>query len=392
MTGAFGNRLCALILTGSLARNEAAVEEADGTSKLLGDAEFLLVFADDSALPRPGDVRHLAQEIEARLARHGVAGSMDLDAIHPSFLRALKPHIFAYELRKCGHVVWGDQGILNLIPPFTAADIPLEDAWRLLCNRMIEQLEVAPELGAQHIILPPAVHYRTVKLYRDMATSFLIFTGGYEPTYRGRAERLNSMSADPSEKRGLPFPLIDFSNRVSACTGFMLQGRWDGLHNQTASCPPSFAFWQEAISQARLLWRWELMRLTGGDASLSDQGLMETWMKMQPVRDRLRGWAYVLRECGWRRSWREWPRWLRLAWRASPRYCVYSAATRILFDLPSILDARAGTPATTNPEFNSICSWLPANHGDHRASAPRWVQAVSAVSWNYLHFLKGTRA
>ncbi|MGH9397986.1 MAG: hypothetical protein ACRD18_14195 [Terriglobia bacterium] len=391
VAGAFGDRLRALILTGSLARDEATVLEKNGTRELLGDAEFLLVFAEGVVLPSAGAIHRLGQEIEGRLAQRGVHSPLDLDAVHSGFLRELRPHIFAYELRTCGQVVWGDQQILSLIPASSGADIPLEDAWRLLSNRMIEQLDAAIELASNPSALPRSVQYRTVKLYQDMATSFLVFAGAYEPTYRGRAERLRALAADPSTSWDLPFPLHEFSNRVSACTNFKLQGNQDGSLSSTGDCPPSIAFWQEAVTQARLLWRWELMRLTHSHAALSDQELMKKWMSMQPLRDRLRGWAYVLRRCGWHRSWREWPRWVRRARQASPRYCVYAAASQLFFQLPGALGPASQPPAIRR-DWEAWRSWLPMDHHDPKVLAADWQQAIFAISENYKRFLTGTRA
>jgi len=49
---AFGNSLRAIVVTGSLARGEETVELESGYKIVLGDAEFLLVFHPNVALPR----------------------------------------------------------------------------------------------------------------------------------------------------------------------------------------------------------------------------------------------------------------------------------------------------------------------------------------------------
>ncbi len=391
VTGAFGDRLRALILTGSLARDEATVVEENGASKLLGDAEFLLVFAEGAALPAGGTVRHLAEEIEGFLKQRGVQCSIDLAAVHPEYLMRLKPHIFAYELRTCGAAVWGDHQILSLIPEFSSADIPFEDAWRLLSNRIIEQLEVAAELFTRPDELPPNVQYRTVKLYQDMATSFLVFAGAYEPTYRGRAERLSALAADAQTADGGPFALSEFSRRVSACTNFKLRANRDDLISGTGDRAFGMTFWHEAVTHARLLWRWELARLSGNRLdALSDQQLLKAWMKIQPMQDRARGWAHVLRKSGWHHSWRAWPRWLRLGWQASPRYCVYAAASDLFFQLPAVLGCAA--PPDAGEDWGELSSWLPLHDQSLKPMDAGWDEVAAEIIVNYKQFLTDTRA
>jgi len=134
--GEFGSSLQAVILTGSLARGEGTfVEDSEGC-RLLGDAEFLLILRAGSRLPREQAVNRVATRIARQLLERGVRGRVELSPAHPSYLRKLRPHIFAYELRACGQVVWGDPGILSLTPVFSPAAIPLEDGWRLLANRV----------------------------------------------------------------------------------------------------------------------------------------------------------------------------------------------------------------------------------------------------------------
>src|SRR5205807_6068276 len=116
-------------------------------------------------MPRSRALGPLRQSIEEGVSRRGILARVTLSAVHPDYLRKLRPHIFAYELKKCGRVIWGDSQILSLVPRFSASRIPFEDAWRLLCNRMIEQLEVLDGLEDRPTILPPEAFYRTIKLY-----------------------------------------------------------------------------------------------------------------------------------------------------------------------------------------------------------------------------------
>ena len=73
--GRYGAGLQALVLTGSMARNEATTVEVDGVRRVLGDAEFLLIFRDSVAwLPDDVELTADCARIEAALgcvARRG---------------------------------------------------------------------------------------------------------------------------------------------------------------------------------------------------------------------------------------------------------------------------------------------------------------------------------
>src|SRR5207244_1226919 len=140
---------------------------------LLGDGEFLLIFHARAGLPPAADLSRLCRGIEEELQRQRIRCHLSLSAAHATYLQRLKPHIFAYELRACGQVIWGEPDILSLIPSFSPADIPAEDGWRLLCNRIIEELEVVGDLAEGQEHLSRELYYCTVKLYLDMATSLL---------------------------------------------------------------------------------------------------------------------------------------------------------------------------------------------------------------------------
>lgn len=390
---AFENRLRGIVLSGSLARGEATLRRDSGLCAILGDAEFFLVFQEKSRLPKGAEVDGVRQQIESMLKIQNLGCPIDLSPVHPSYLRGLDPHILAYELKECGQVVWGDSGLLSLIPRFPVSDIYLEDAWRLLCNRMIEYLAVAPDLPDSGP-LPQAALYRTVKLYLDMATSLLLFAGRYEPTYRARAERLLELADSqlhgsltlPAQFRGrepaddetrssaprLPAQFDrEFAERVDFCTRFKL-GNCD-----SDGCTADFS--KDAVRYAHALWRWELAQLTQSKAELSDRELMRRWMRRQPMIRRLRGWVRVFRDTGWR-SYRDWPRWCLLACTASPRHWIYAAGAEIFI--------RAGGEEELQAfDSNAACRGVPLP-----PSEGTWKAALGAVLANYGRFVAVTRS
>ena len=121
------------MLTGSLARDEATVVAGRGVWRVLGDAEFLVIFQEGSELPGDFAISFLSQSIDFALKQSRVQCSISIGAGHGSYLRELRPSIFGYELQALGQVIWGDLTVLSLIPPISSKAIPPDDAFCLLC-------------------------------------------------------------------------------------------------------------------------------------------------------------------------------------------------------------------------------------------------------------------
>jgi len=374
-----GQSLRGLILTGSLARNEATTLSDGGRTRLLGDAEFMLVFEPAASLPSAAEVAAIQQRVEQGLAAQRILAHITLSTCHPRYLQRLEPHIFAHELHACGRVVAGDADLLSLVPAFPVSAIPLEDAWRLLANRLVEQLAMLTERGRANEGPGLDRPYRAVKLYLDMATSLLVFAGHYAPTYRERAERLSHLASSDGD---WPFPLTDFAARISECTRLKLEASPESLTKVDGS---------EALSWARRLWRWELARLTGADRRLSDRELLLRLMRAQPLAQRLRGWLYVARRHGWRRGGRHWARWTLRALQGSPRYGVYAAASALVFGLPA-LTGPVGSEIGAAADLTELRRWLPVVSSPSIAAPGAWQALAADIVWNYHEFLVETRA
>jgi hypothetical protein len=296
----------------------------------------------------------------------------------------MRPHIFAFELRDRGQVIRGDADVLRLIPPFRAADLPREDAWRLLCNRLIEALDARirareSDPGAlagnpAEAMAPPSVHYAAVKVCLDMATSLLAFRGEFVTGYRARAMRLAEL-AEGGWSPGAPLPIGALATRVRECTAFKLDPEGCGE-------PQSWAWIDETMDWARRLCRWELAEMTGVGPDVEDEQLWARWLARQPIHQRLRGWAQVARTQGWLAGWKDRRRWLPLVWRASPRHYVYRAALALV----------AAPSDASDRGFEALRRQMPARAPepvrgeDHRHGLAR------DVAWNYQRFLVHTQS
>jgi len=382
----FGTSVRAVILTGSLSRNEGSIQRTDlGLWKVLGDAEFLILLTPECPFPGARDVEATVLETEAQLIQQGVECSLSLSYCHEDFFRTMTPHMFAYETRVSGKVVSGEFDALSLIPPFTPNDIPTEDAWRTLANRMIELAEaMAAHKTPADSRVPEPIAYRAMKLTLDTATSLLLFHGQYAPTYRQRADNFAQLVATAAPIRGSNVSWEDLARGVNLCTEWKL----------SAEEPASLVTWnwvRATCDRALAIWIWEMQQLAGGSDFDSISRLISRAAAKQTWSARIRGWLYVMRCEGWLRSFRYWPHWMAMGLRATPRYSIYEATGHLFARMNEYIAASSAALPLSSPA-NSFESDLPVWPSGTRADATNWRDFARAVAWNYHRYLEGTRA
>jgi hypothetical protein len=390
------HRPLAVVVAGSFGRDEATVLLHDGRARVLGDAEFYVIFPSETkARPFRALADVVVEKIERELAKAGIDCAISL-GIHPAnLLRHMAPHIMAYELRTTGKVVWGDPGTLELTPPFAPRDIPKWDAWRSVANRMIEQLACAEafitrEKGALCELL-----YRTIKLQLDLGTMVLHFLGAYSPTYRGRAEALTHLKEEGSFGRQLPC-LSELTARVGDCTAFKLQpspsSSYWGVFTDSSPFEDQVRFVQEecleVIPLVRAAWLWGAERLlkrrvAGTEAPLD---LALELARKQDWHWRVRGWLrWILTEQAWKKP-NLWGLFPRLAKQGGPRFLAYAVAGALYFTWADWLVG--DTKAADEVARRAMCflpfgkapkhggTWLEACHslvaGWERCLKPNW--------------------
>jgi hypothetical protein len=352
--------LRAIVLTGSMARGEGSVLTGNGAAEVLGDAEFVVVFGGRAALPAGAEVDHLRNAAESALRNRGIRCHLSTAVVRPGWFRALPPAIFTYELRTCGKVVWGDRSILNLIPEIDPARISREDAWRLLSNRLIELIEA--------VLYNREIDYRLLKLSLDMATSASVFLGVYAPTYRDRALRLQSLAASVCPPK-LPIPLEALARTAARATEAKLSSR-----------PLPSPSLQSSLAAACSLWDWEVRTLARLHEDIPAAAAARAWLRRQPPRDALRGWASAVKRSSIRILLPRPGHWTgHLA--ASPRYWTYLAARELL---PHLAALASGSP---DP---ALYSGLPSP--PPTGSQAGWRDLAAAVVNSYHTYLEGTRA
>ena len=365
----FGAALGAVVLTGSLARHEVSYCLKDGRRTLLSDAEAVVVLQDGAPLPSRRATQALCGMAERRLAAHGVDIHVSLGVVHGAYLRSLPPHIYSYELRACGVVLYGEPGILEQIPHYSGSDLAKEDAWRLLSNRLVEQMEAGPET-----LSDDAMGYRSIKLGLDLASSLLVFCGRFEAGYRARLACMEEFSLTP-EARQLPLPADELLTLVRVCTRAKLQAE--------AGCDLGAGFADKVTGWAWQAWLWELERMTGSEPGAGADEMIRAFGRRLGWR-RLRGWLFAVRRTGWLHSARYWTKWLALFTRGlTPRHAVYLAAYGWQQGL------REASSGNVSQRMGSICDLLPVR-GAARAGTS--AEVARQIVWNYQEFVMETRA
>jgi hypothetical protein len=366
----FGAALGAVVLTGSLARNEASYLLKDGRAILLSDAEAVVVLHDGAPLPSRQATQSLCGLAEQCLEARGVRIHVSLSVVHGSYLRRLPPCIYSYELRACGLVLYGEPGVLEQIPIYAASGLSREDAWRTLSNRLVEQMEADVEIGAGD-----ALCYRSIKLCLDLASSLLVFFGRFEAGYRTRLSRMEEFALTPGAGQ-LPIPIAEFLALLRLCTTAKLQPE--------VVADPGAVLAEQITRWAWQAWLWELERMTGSDTGAGAEDMIGVFGRSLGGERLLRGWLFAVRRAGWLHSAPYWTKWLWLLTRKlTPRHAVYLAAYRW---------RQAQRQENCNGEsqpMEAVRDLLPV---DGTAQAATAAGVARQLVWNYQEFVMETRA
>lgn len=337
----------AIVLTGSFARDEGSVLLAKDHIRVLGDMEYMVVFspgADRGALQEFLDEQ--AVQLRNELFSRGLYCDLEFRAVYPEYFRLLSPQIFGYELLSRGRAVWGDSSVLATAPRFTVESIPRWDAWRMLNNRIVEQLFWVERITYSDRAELLRLYYQLVKCHIDLCTTLLVFTGKYEDTYAGRSASLTRWASGMSAGPAVEF-LPVLAKKVAACTAFKLDPNGaDAPLGVRIHSDDTEAF-RDDLRRALVdltplvqkIWCWEAAEFTHGnhDAEAPRCALQLAVLRKQPVAEKLRGWTKLLtmRDV---RNQKHFAGCLgRLLFKGSPRYLVYGVAADLYFQVPAVL-------------------------------------------------------
>jgi hypothetical protein len=289
----------------------------------LSDVEFLIAVRDRrNWRERCAEIVRITNDVQKRARERGLECCFEFTLALDRYFRNVKPSIFGYELRCHGKTVWGDPAYLAKIPPFSADDIPKYDAFYLICNRMIEQLDWRVRLGSRdHEEASRLFAYSLVKTYTDLATSLLIFADAYEPSYAARAKQLDSLArfvGDDIPEFGL---LLD---KIAACTKLKLNPPASLIDPLTQG--EAEHRWAELARHLLHTWQWELARLEGGARDNIGQSIRR-FVRGAALRKRLVGWGKLVTQA---LRWGGPSDLLRARWFSGiPRHVMYLEAAAI---------------------------------------------------------------
>jgi hypothetical protein len=381
----------AIVLTGSFARSEGSVLLLGDQVKVLGDIEFMVFFRSGADLPQQQlALNQHAQTLRSQLAEKKVECELEFSAVTPEYLRTLRPQIFGYELLSHGKTVWGKEEVLAKAPRFPATKIPRFDAWRMLNNRLLEQLQWADVIGQGDRAQLLQVFYQLLKCQIDIGTTLLLFAGMYENTYAARASALRHWATKLIGEDGLWFiPLI--ANRVADCTAFKLSpdltNRPLGVHLDTEDIEILREDVRRVLTDfvplARSVWCWEAAQLAGlpMDKPREISELAAAVFQTQGWNEKLRGWAKLAAIPEVRQQRGFYRRAGSFLHRASPRYLIYSVASELYFSLPAVFSG-------SDPDVAQLEGQLPVVFTEHLSEPRAWWRLRANVITGWRLFLR----
>ncbi|MGH7812728.1 MAG: hypothetical protein ACREQI_01820 [Candidatus Binataceae bacterium] len=281
-----------LILTGSFARGEGTLVSHPGTEvRWLSDIECLVVI-NRGAAPIAEvwrTLRQIEDEFNLDPPRRTRGLRIELRAITSRKLGQLGPAIFTRELFEHGKLLWRGPAAVPM-PPWHSDPPPISkhDAFRLLNNRIIEQIAARTEFG-DDADGGAAAAYSLVKFWIDLGTSLSVFFGCYEPGYRNRQLPIEAALDREGEALG-PGVAARIERRFRNAMAVKL-GRAPFVPEET------IGEFHEAAEIARSIWHWESAQLLGCAPEPADWRLIFPRMRrIETLNGRIRGWVRLLRK------------------------------------------------------------------------------------------------
>jgi len=369
LTWPFG--VLGLILTGSVARGEGAlIGKPRARSRWLSDLEFHVVIPEGRRASQ-ADVDAVLRDTERAInlapanRRRGLR--VGFNSIRAPQLARLRPAIFSREMLEHGKLLWGEPSALPLPQWWQEGrvDIPLLDAFRLLNNRIVQQVDARLHCEAsEHPDLLPA--YTLQKFWIELATSLSVFLGCYRTSYRERRAALSKLLEEQPQLFGEAGQLL--ISRLTTAIEVK-------LGHATPSPCSSEAFNENAIV-AETIWKWETEQLLGRPSADGGwRSIGARLRQLEPSMQRGRDWARLLMR---KAPPRELLRNANAAFRAgSLANAIYSAACLLHFHWDGI-----GSSDATGVEILTNLSRLfrvPPGTGAHGRQA---VAKAVTVAWD----------
>lgn len=235
----------ALILVGSFARNEGIAYQNNGKTDLISDIEFWAV----------------VKNIPASRNRCCNNEKVSLGFTTRKHLTQLKPYIYTLEAKKFGKVLWGDKGILDLIPDYDFKDIEPIDGFILLNNRIVEQLILRNKIQANEAIY----NYDFDKGYIQLVNSYLAFNKRYRGLYPEKKEEFLKSYQNSG---------TDFINKVKSAFDALSSPQNEVISRETAIIK-----WKELRNHFKAIWVYEADNLNKFSGLRNIKDKLKRWLQ-----------------------------------------------------------------------------------------------------------------
>jgi len=281
-----------VLLTGSFARGEGTVIADSRTrSRWLSDVECLVVVR-GGIVPTP-EIQQSMRKVEFDTNSDGGSAErgikVELRAILTEGMLRLRPAIFTRELCEHAKLIWGDPASIPAPRvPVSGAEISKHDAFRLLNNRIIEQIAVRSEY-ADRSSDSTAVAYSLAKFWIDLGTSLSVFLGCYRSGYRSRQK--------PVEDALRAHPEIFGAERCGRLIARFRNAMAQKLGQAEFTSRGLDCEFNEAVEIARATWNWESDQLLGTRTAAGDwRRVFARLSSVETAGQRFRDWARLMRQ------------------------------------------------------------------------------------------------
>ncbi|MGO9594879.1 MAG: hypothetical protein ACLPZ0_14485 [Steroidobacteraceae bacterium] len=257
----------------------------------MSDVECLVVVRGGIVTKR--EIRRSLRQVEldtnsdSRNSARGI--KVELSPILTQRMAGMRPAIFTCELCEHAKLLWGDPAAIP-VPrvPSSGESVSRYDAFRMLNNRIIEQIAVR-NAYADRASDSTTIAYSLAKFWIDLGTSLSVFLGCYRPGYRSRQRPVEDALRAHQEILG-----AEMSGRlISRFRNAMAQKLGQAGF---PSGDPAQEF-SEAVEIARTTWNWESGQLLGTDTVAGDwRAIFAQLSGIETAAPRLRDWARVLRQ------------------------------------------------------------------------------------------------
>jgi hypothetical protein len=281
-----------VLLTGSFARGEGTIiANGENKSRWLSDVECLVV-VQGGVVPMweiQRSMRQIESDTNSDCASVARGIKVELRAILIEGMMRLRPAIFTEELCQHAKLLWGDPTSIPVprVPPNGTA-IAKSDAFRLLNNRIIEQIAIRSEY-AQQLSDSTRVAYSLTKFWIDLGTSLSVFLECYRPGYQSRQKPFEDALHLNQQILGQ-----EMSNRLIARFRNAMAQK---LGRTGISSEDIAGEFDEAVEIARATWDWESNQLIGTNTAAGDwRRIFARLSRVETAAQRFRDWARLFRQ------------------------------------------------------------------------------------------------